>query len=447
MNFKNKRVLIVGLGLFGGGAGAAKFFVKHGAKVRVTDKKDKDHLRESISKLDGMHITYSLGGHNEKDFKWADIVLVNPAVPRDLPELCLAKELETEMNLFFKLCRSSLKIGVTGSNGKSTTTALIGEMLKGTRRKVFTGGNIGVPLLEKVDEINTDDLVVLELSSFQLEYLHFVRSSPQIACVTNITPNHIDRHKTMEAYIDAKSAIVKYQTETDAKVLNYNDKTVRSFSKLAPSMNIFFGKDVYREGEKIIIKSESVDITKRRLLGDFNVENIMAATAVCSEVSARLSWRGWTDYFESVIARFEPLEHRLEFVCKKNGVLFYNDSIATNPESVIKALETLGRDIHLIAGGVNKNLSFKEMAKKISTHVKSLYLIGQSANEIESSVKSQSKHPQIQRCATLDEATKNAFENAAKGQIVLLSPACASFDMFRNFEERGKKFKECVAGL
>ncbi|HTF58053.1 MAG TPA: Mur ligase family protein [Planctomycetota bacterium] len=239
-SLRGARATVMGLGLFGGGAGAVRFLASRGARVTVTDLRTADQLRESISALDGLPVEFHLGGHREEDFTRADLVLVNPAVPSDSPWLGLARSLDTEMNLFFKLCRARPVVGVTGSNGKTTTTALIGEILKKGPRPVWVGGNIGAPLLERVDEIGPEDLVVLELSSFQLEHLDAIGRSPNVAVVMNLTPNHLDRHGTMGNYAAAKRVIVAHQAATDWKVLNADDPLVAGFT--SPSRTAWFSR-------------------------------------------------------------------------------------------------------------------------------------------------------------------------------------------------------------
>ena len=231
---QGKRVTVMGLGLFGGGLGVARFLVRSGAKVTITDAKSETDLRESVDQLRPLPVTLKLGGHDERDFADADLVIVNPAVPETNPYLKLARALETEMNLFFKLCGAKTLLGVTGSNGKTTTTTLIGEILKKHPRRSWIGGNIGISLLEKLPEIGSDDLVTLELSSFQLENLGLLKRSPNISVVMNLTPNHLDRHGTMENYSAAKRQIVAHQGDGDAKVLNLDDPMVRPFMEASP---------------------------------------------------------------------------------------------------------------------------------------------------------------------------------------------------------------------
>src|SRR6185436_17297074 len=235
-----RRVTVMGLGLFGGGLGVTRFLVKAGAKVTITDSKSETDLRESIEQLRLLPVTFRLGGHDERDFRDADLVIVNPAVPETNPCLKLARALETEMNLFFKLCRAKTILGVTGSNGKTTTTTLMGEILQKHPRRSWVGGNIGISLLEKLPEIGPDDLVALELSSFQLENLGVLERSPHVGVVLNISPNHLDRHGTMENYTEAKRQMVRHQQPGDTKILNWDDPTVKGFASGSPAENYYF---------------------------------------------------------------------------------------------------------------------------------------------------------------------------------------------------------------
>jgi UDP-N-acetylmuramoylalanine--D-glutamate ligase len=236
---EGKRVTVLGLGLFGGGLGVTRFLVQNGARVTVTDAKSENELRESVEQLKSLPVTLRLGGHDDLDFQDADLVIVNPAVPETHPCLRLAKALETEMNLFFKLCRAERMIGVTGSNGKTTTTTLIGEILKKYPRRPWIGGNIGGSLLESLADIEPEHLVLLEISSFQLENLGAIQQSPSIGAVLNVSPNHLDRHGTMENYIAAKRQIVTHP-DCDTKILNWDDPVVRGFSAASPAENLYF---------------------------------------------------------------------------------------------------------------------------------------------------------------------------------------------------------------
>jgi len=454
---EGKRVTVMGLGLFGGGLGVTRFLVRSGAKVTVTDSKSETDLRESVEPLRSLPVTLKLGGHDERDFADADLVVVNPAVPETNPYLKLARALETEMNLFFKLCRSKKIMGVTGSNGKTTTTTLIGEILKKHPRRSWIGGNIGISLLEKLPEIGPDDLVTLELSSFQLENLGVLRRSPNISVVLNLSPNHLDRHGTMENYIEAKRHIVAHQREEDSKILNANDPVVRGFASASPSRVLqFSGRDAVNPGVAVTSEGRTlelwddgnyarIDISDRRALpGRFNEEN-MAAAAAATYAIDRGGWEGWRAFCESAFRKFPGVEHRLEFVAEKAGVKYYNDSKATDAEATIAALDTLPGPFVLILGGFDKKTPWETLARAVAGKpVRAVALMGQTAPAIEAALRAASRVPEIVRVAGLDEAVRVP---ARPGETVLLSPACASWDMFRNFTERGLQFKALVAAL
>lgn len=447
-------VTVMGLGLFGGGVGVTRFLVRRGAKVVVTDTKKPEDLRESLAQIEGLPVELHLGGHRDEDFSKADLVIVNPAVPESSPWLKMARALDSEMNLLFKFCRAEKIVGITGSNGKTTTTALIGEILKRGLPRVYVGGNIGGSLLEQVDEIRPEDVVVLEQSSFQLDNLGAIRRSPNVAVVMNLTPNHLDRHGTMEAYADAKRHIVRHQKEGEWKVLNWDDPIVREFAKAAPSKNMFFSikervmRGARAEGSTVYLyltgSKFTLDVSRRKLLGWFNLQN-MAAAASASFVAAGSRWEGWRDAAEEVFNEFPGVEHRLEFVCEKRGVKYYNDSIATNPESVLAALDALPGPIVLIAGGYDKKLPFDALAEKMAGRVRLLVTLGETGPRIAELARGRAG--EIASAKTFDEAVRTAASAAREGETVLLSPACASYDMFRNFAERGRRFKELVALL
>lgn len=456
--FKNKSVTVMGLGLFGGGVAIARFLAKHGARVTVTDLKDEKKLASSIDKIRSTGARLVLGRHDEKDFADADIVIVNPAVPKESPFLKLARDkgirLETEMNLFFKLCPAPI-IGITGSNGKTTTTTLTGEMLKTLGRTVYVGGNIGSPLIERVEEITKDDLVVLELSSFQLEDLRPLSRSPRGSIVTNIAPNHLDRHKTMENYIAAKKAIIDFQSPSDFCVLNALDETLVKWASTAKSRVMQFSsrgavdKGAWLDGEvlRYDINGAHGEICRREdilLPGIFNVENYLAASCAALALGVR------PEAIRDVARSFRGVPHRLEMFLEKNGVRYYNDSIATTPESVIAALDALKGPIVLIAGGYDKKVSLAEVSRKIAQRCKAVVLIGVIAPLIKAELaKPENSSPVrvFEEGADFEAAVKRAIALAEPGGCVLLSPATASYDMFVNFEERGEKFKSLVRSL
>ena len=456
--FKNKRVTVMGLGLFGGGVAITRFLAKHGAHVTVTDLKDEKKLASSVEKLRDTGARLVLGRHDEKDFTEADIVIVNPAVPKESPYLKLAAEhgvrLETEMNLFFKLCPAAI-VGITGSNGKTTTTTLAGEMLKALGQKVYVGGNIGSPLIERVEEIKKGDLVVLELSSFQLEDLRAVGRSPHVAIVTNIAPNHLDRHKTMENYVAAKKTIIDYQTGDDYCVLNALDETLAAWAASARARVLKFssrgkvaqGTSLDGDALRYTIDGKEGGICKRDdilLPGIFNVENYLAASAAAIVLGVR------PEAIRQVARTFRGVPHRLEMFLEKNGVRYYNDSIATTPESVIAALDALKDPIVLIAGGHDKKVPLAEVSRKIAQRCKAVVLIGVIAPQIKAELlkpENKSGLKIFEEGTDFDAAVKRAISLAEPGGCVLLSPTTASYDMFVNFEERGEKFKQLILSL
>ncbi|MHC4269059.1 MAG: UDP-N-acetylmuramoyl-L-alanine--D-glutamate ligase [Planctomycetota bacterium] len=457
-SFKGKKVTVMGLGLFGGGVGAVKYLVSQGADVTVTDLKSAEELSASLKLLDGLPVTFQLGKHYEKDFQNIDMLVVSPAVSNDSEFLQIAYNnnvrIYTELSIFFRLCPAPI-IGVTGSNGKSTTTSLLGEMLKRAGIKTWVGGNIGVSLLNKLGEIKPDDVVVLEISSFQLEYLARIEMSPHISIVTNIAPNHLDRHKIMGNYIGAKKAIVKYQKEGDFTILNYDDATLRKWEGISKGCQLWFSKTqelrqgAFLKNKEIIInhnsKTNIIYLSSQvNLKGIHNIQNIMAASYAAILMHADL------ESIENAIGDYKGLEHRLEYVNTINGVQYYNDSKATTPEAAIAGIKAFNNPTILIAGGYNKKVSLSEFARECAKNTKCIILIGDTATDIEEliqGIRGEKPQPKIYMASSFDESVKKAFEVAEAGDTVLLSPACASFGMFTNYEERGKRFKDLVGQL
>ncbi len=465
---RNRRVLVMGLGLAGGGTAVARWLVREGASVLVTDLRGEADLRESVDALAGFPVAFRLGGHRESDFREADLVVRSPAVPSDHPLLRIARDagipIDTEMNLFWKRCRAPI-LGITGSNGKTTTTALCGEILKHVAPalgaagrpvpRVWVGGNIGLPLVEVADEIDSGDLVVLELSSFQLEDLACLRRSPHVAVVMNLTPNHLDRHGTLEAYAEAKRQILRDQEAGDVAVLNADDLRVRDWAAACRSrVRLFtlgapepgqFG----REGEVLVAelagRAVRIGVAGRRLPGLFNLQNMVAAAAATWDYAGSRAPGAWAEAAANVFRAFPGVEHRLECVLEARGARYYNDSIATNPESTLAALEALPGPFVLIAGGYDKKLPFDALGRAVAEKVRDLVLMGKTADAIEAAVRTAGGATRIRRVATLAEAVAAAVGLAQDGDYVLLSPACASFDQFRNFAERGRLFKRELA--
>ena len=465
-SFKNKKVTVMGLGFFGGGVGVTKFLVSQGAVVTVTDLKDESELSESIQLLDGLPVNYRLGRHVEEDFLDIDMLIVNPAIPKDSEFLQVAKDnkiaMDTELNIFFKLCPAPI-IGITGSNGKSTTTSLLGDMLNEDGIKTWVGGNIGVSLLEHIDEIKPDDVVVLEISSFQLEDIGSTKMSPYISIVTNIVPNHLDRHKTMTGYINAKKEILHYQNKDDYAVLNYDDPALIEWRSECKG-NIIWSSTTkeleqgafIRNGE-IVINFGSVNtiipcLSETKLKGIHNIQNIMAATCAASIMRVDVA------AIKNAVSCFPGLEHRLEFVRKVNGAMYYNDSKATTPEAAISGIKAFKNtslkqevgQVILIAGGYDKGVSLEQFAKECVENTRCVILIGNTAENIKALIqdtKDENTGPEVYLANSLEDSLLKASSIAKAGDTVLLSPACASYGMFTNYEERGKRFKGLVTSL
>jgi len=445
----------MGLGLFGGGVGAAKFLVSQGADVMVTDLKSAEELSASLKMLNGLPVKFRLGEHSEEDFADADMLIVNPAVPDDSSFLQIAcdndVQIDSELNIFFRFVHAPV-IGITGSNGKSTTTSLLGEMLKEAGIKTWVGGNIGVSLLEHLDEIKPDDVVVLEISSFQLELLSRIEMSPHISIVTNIAPNHLDRHKTMENYIDSKKTIIHYQTEDDYTILNYDDPALREWEGECKSHILWFSATkelehgAFLKDNEIIINHNSkrnviTCPTQTNIKGIHNRQNIMAASY------AAIAMHADVESIKNAIAGFTGLEHRLEYVDTINEVQYYNDSKATTPEAAIAGIKAFDSPTILIAGGYNKKVSLNQFAQECVRNTKYVILVGETANNIQELIQSERAGLEVYVATSLDESVRKAYEIAEDSDVVLLSPACASYGMFTNYEERGKKFKELVYRL
>jgi UDP-N-acetylmuramoylalanine--D-glutamate ligase len=439
--FRDKKILVMGLGRFGGGVDVVKFACQAQARVIVTDLAKPEALAESIAQLKGLDITYHLGSHDSADFEQADMVVANPAVPLDNKFLQIAlkagRKITSQIELFFELCPAKI-IGITGANGKSTTTSLTAHLLRSQfGKKVWLGGNIGnEPMLTVVGRIKPDDLVVLELSSFQIEQLAQSGKAPQVALLTNLTPNHLDRYKTFENYCKAKKLIFQHQ-KPDANqpaVSIFNDE-----DEVGSKWYTKYQKDAGRVCVKFSADDVPADIRGvYGLPGTAYLANLAGAIAVAKRF-------GVTD--EQIIGSlpaFKALPHRLQLVGQARGVRWYNDSKATTPDSSIVALEAFGSPI-IIAGGYDKHIPFDEFGAKIAQKAKAAILIGQTAGAIGKIIQA---HPQnkaqVRFAKTLEEAVKLANGLAVEGDAVLLSPACASYDMFENYEQRGEQFIDLV---
>ena len=444
LELKNQRVLVVGLGK--SGAAAALFLNKRGARVTVSDTKTEDELEQQIPQLLEAGITVETGGHGERTFRGQDLIVVSPGVPVDTPHLRQARALGIPIIGEVELASRFLKghvIAITGSNGKTTTTALTGDIIAMGGWESLVGGNIGTPAISLVEESADDSFVVLEVSSFQLETIQSFH--PEISVVLNITPDHLDRHSTFQGYVDAKARIFENQTESDHAVLNADDPACAALSGRTRAQPVWFSRKnpvergagirgeavVYRdeEGEREILPVSAV-----RLKGGHNLENALAA--VCVGMLARCE----PHRIRQAVEEFRAVEHRLEYVATVRGVEYYNDSKATNVDATIKALESFPGNIHLILGGKDKGSDYSALNPLLGERVKRVYTIGAAAEKIES----QLAGPPVVRAGTLDAAVRNAFAAAAPGDVVLLAPACASFDQFQSYEHRGRAFKQAV---
>ena len=426
----------MGLGKFGGGLDCAAFASNVGADVLVTDLAEKSKLAESLDKLsDYTSIEYRLGEHVESDFSDADIVIVNPAVPPGNKFVKIAAAagalITSQIEIFFQLCPARI-VGITGANGKSTTTALTHHLLNTGPNSVWLGGNIGnKPLLGLLDKIDNDDIVVLEISSFQCKQLERIGKGPYVSVITNLTANHLDRHGTFEAYCDAKEVLFANQEKPCISIFNGEDEiTRRWFDK--------YCKEDGRQCFKYAATDIDANLKKRfALAGKMNLSNLAAAICVAREFNIS------DDAIAAAVESFTPLPDRLEFVAEIDGVRWYNDSISTTPTSTIAALEAFEEPKIIIAGGYDKGLGFDELGKVIAASAKAAVLIGAVAGKIAECIKT-AGGCKIVKAESMEDAVKACSQIANTGDVVLMSPACASYDMFDNYKQRGQAFKDSV---
>ena len=448
MDVTNKRVLVVGLGK--SGVASALFLKAHGASVTVSDTKPPDELKDEIPVLLDQGIAVETGGHGERTFRGQDLIVVSPGVPVDSPPLVQARALgekvigEIELAAEFLLGKI---VAITGSNGKTTTTTLAGEISVAGGLSTVVGGNIGTPAISLVERASTGTIAVLEVSSFQLETIQTFR--PRIAVVLNVTPDHLDRHRTFAAYTDAKARIFENQRADDFAVLNADDPTCVEMATRTQAQVFWFSRKkevkqgAYVHQGQILFRDskgqrEIMLLSEIPLKGAHNVENVLAA--VCVGALSQVD----PDQIRKAVANFKAVEHRLEYVATIRGVEYYNDSKATNVDATIKALESFPANIHLILGGKDKGSDYSVLNDLLRQRVKRVYTIGAAAGKIESQIKGAAE---IVHAETVENAIKRASESAQPGDIVLLAPACASFDQFRSYEHRGKVFKEVVKAL
>ena len=447
MELKGKKVLVVGLGK--SGLAAALFLRRRGAQVTVSDVRSAEALAKDIPALLEEGIMVETGGHGLLTFRRQDLIVVSPGVPLDTPELTQVKGFGLpvigELELAARFLKGHLA-AITGSNGKTTTTALLGEIFELAGLKTLVGGNIGVPVVSLIDDSTEETWSVLEVSSFQLETTE--EFHPNVAVILNITPDHLDRHGTFENYAKAKERIFAAQTESDALVLNAdNVRTAAAAARSAAPVHWFSlehpvprgawvedGSVVYC-GARGGAVEHILPLSSIPLKGEHNVENVLAA--VCA---ARLAGVP-AESIRIAIEKFKAVEHRLEYVATLNGVEFYNDSKATNVDATAKAIGAFSGGIHLILGGKDKNSDYTQLAQLLREKVRAVYTIGSAATKIESHLRG---IVPLHSCETLERAVNAAASAAHPGEIVLLAPACSSFDQFESYEHRGRVFKELV---
>lgn len=447
MDMKNKKVLVFGSGISGIGAG--KLLEQVGASVVLYDGKetlDKEVLKAQLG--DDTKAEIILGELSEEVMETLDLVVMSPGVPTDLPIVLKMRDMGIpiwgEVELAYTYGKGDV-LAITGTNGKTTTTALLGEIMKNYKESVFVVGNIGNPYTAAALEMREDSVAVAEMSSFQLETIHEFR--PKVSAILNITPDHLNRHHTMEAYIKAKEDIAKNQTKEDTCVLNYEDEVTRKIGENIKANVLYFssqrkldrgiylddGNIIFRQDEEILV----CNVNELKLLGTHNYENVMAAVAMAAAYGTPM------EIIRRTIKEFAGVEHRIEFVREKDGVAYYNDSKGTNPDAAIKGIQAMNRPTVLIGGGYDKDSEYEEWIQAFDGKVKLLVLVGATKEKIAEAAERVGFVSYVM-ADSFEEAVEKCIEAAEPGDAVLLSPACASWGMFKNYEERGDKFKELV---
>ena len=443
-----KKVLVFGSGI--SGIGAVKLLEDHGAEVVLYDGNeslDQASLREQL----GEKTTIVLGEFPEHLLEEVELVVLSPGVPTDLPVILAMKEhgiqVIGEVELAYAFGKGDV-LAITGTNGKTTTTSLLGEIMKCHQEEVFVVGNIGNPYTVAAGQMTERSVAVAEMSSFQLESIETFR--PKVSAILNFTPDHLNRHHTMEAYVEAKKQIAKNQTAEDYCVLNYEDERTKAFGEEVKAQVLYFssahklergiylddGKMIYKNPEEVIV----CHVDELQILGIHNYENVMAAVAMAAVYGVPM------DTIRKAILAFKGVEHRIEYVTEKDGVVYYNDSKGTNPDAAIKGIQAMNRKTVLIGGGYDKNSEYTEWIQAFDGKVKQLILIGATREKIAQDAEKCGFHDYV-FADTFEEAVLLAAKTAKSGEAVLVSPACASWGMFPNYEVRGEKFKEIVNSL
>ncbi len=447
MDVRGKRVLVVGLGK--SGIASALFLADQGARVAVSDSKTQAELRQEIPLLLDRGIEVETGQHGERTFHDQDLIVISPGVPFDVPQLVQARLAKIPVIGEVELAALYLKgkvIAITGSNGKTTTTSLVGQVIAASGRPTLVGGNIGTPAITFVPKAADDSWIVLEVSSFQLETI--ATFHPAIAIVLNVTPDHLDRHHTFEKYVAAKARLFENQTSSDFAVLNADDTTCVAMAEKTKAAVYWFSRlravehGAFVRGDRIMWRDADSEqtimpVAEIALKGAHNIENVLAG--VCAGMLSNVDPAD----IRRAVANFRAVEHRLEFVATVRGVEYYNDSKATNVDATIKALESFPGHIHLILGGKDKGSDYSLLNSSLEERVERVYTIGAAAKKIESQIRG----TEVVSAGTIDNAVRRASESANPGDVVLLAPACASFDQFVSYEHRGRVFKDLVNQL
>jgi UDP-N-acetylmuramoylalanine--D-glutamate ligase len=447
MELRGKKVLVVGLGK--SGLAAALFLRRRGAQVTVSDLRSAQALSKEIPSLLEAGILVEAGGHGLLTFRRQDLIVVSPGVPLNTPELVQVRNLGLPIIGELELAARFLKgevLAITGSNGKTTTTTLCGEIFSAGGVQTLVAGNIGLPVIETVDQSKPGAWSVLEVSSFQLETTESFH--PRIAVILNITPDHLDRHGTFENYVAMKEKIFANQTGDDYLILNGDDPVVQQAASRAKSQVLWFSRSkIVRRGSflmngMVMFRASEqaspvpvVPLAEIPLKGEHNIENVLAA--VCAACVAQIP----VEVIGRAVASFHAVEHRLEFVASIHGVDYYNDSKATNVDATAKAIASFPGNIHLILGGKDKNSDYTQLNPLLRARVKAVYTIGSAAEKIEAQIAGVTR---IVPSGTLETAISRAAAQAVAGDVILLAPACSSFDQFENYEHRGRVFKQVV---
>jgi len=452
MNLKSKNVLVIGLAVTG--VPLVKALHELGANIIVNDLKKEEDLKDSIRLLSSLDVDYILGKHPEtiESLGHLDLVVVSPGIPLDIPFINKIRnkgiEVIGEIELAYRLSKGHI-VAITGTNGKTTTTALVGEIFKNAGRTTHVVGNIGIAFISKALETKRDDIVVIETSSFQLESI--VHFHPEVGAILNLTPDHLNRHNTMQNYQNAKFNLFKNQVAKDIAVVNYDDLVLRDASKNLVASKIYFSRKtplkegVFVDDRKIVFvkegdRKEVISIEEIYIPGKHNLENSLAATAIAISLNVDI------EVIKYTLKTFKGVEHRIEPVDIIHGVKFINDSKATNSDAAIKAVEAIDTPILLLAGGLDKGTEFNDFINAFDGKVKHMFVYGETAERLLETANKLNFHS-VTRVNDLEEAVKSAYNISTSGDTILLSPACASWDMYENFEMRGNHFKEIVEQL